>query len=175
MLPEISPTLVQEVIEGFSLFDKHNQNGLDIHELATVFRALGQNPTDAELHEIMRNYDVNRDGVIQKEDFEQMILSYMKPMVQVQEELRDAFRIFDKDGSGFIDKTELESVLKKYGEPLTHHESKELIDLMDKNGDGKVDMDEFVNFLCEVDRPNFFLTHYPHHVKLNVTDETKKT
>ena len=37
--------------------------------------------------------------------------------------------------------TELESILKRYGEPLTHRQSKELIALMDKNGDGQVDMD----------------------------------
>jgi hypothetical protein len=37
--------------------------------------------------------------------------------------------------------SELEHVLKKYGEPLTHRQSKELIALMDKNGDGQVDMD----------------------------------
>lgn len=43
--------------------------------------------------------------------------------------------------------SELESVLKKYGEPLTHRQSKELIALMDKNGDGQVDMDGMlVNF-----------------------------
>ena len=42
-------------------------------------------------------------GYLQRDEFEKMIVSYMKPMWQVEEELKDAFRIFDKDGNGRID------------------------------------------------------------------------
>ncbi|XP_052765503.1 calmodulin-A-like [Mya arenaria] len=161
----ISPTLVKEAIEGFNLFDRDGNAGLDISELATVFRALGQNPTDAELRDILKKFDINHNGRLERDEFEQMVQSYMKPMWQVKEELKDAFRIFDKDGNGLIDTSELENVLKKYGEPLTHRQSKELISLMDKNRDGRVDMDDFVKFLCEVDEPHYFQKHYPHDEK----------
>ena len=33
-----------------------------------------------------------------------MIVSYMKPKEEVEEELKDAFRVFDRDGNGFIEK-----------------------------------------------------------------------
>ncbi|XP_060562341.1 calmodulin-A-like [Ruditapes philippinarum] len=156
---------MSEAIEAFDLFDRDDSHGLDIDQLARVFRAVGQNPSDAELREIMKKHDLDGNGVLDQDEFQKMIVSYMKPMWQVQEELKDAFRIFDKDGNGQIDKTELEHVLKKYGEPLTHRQSKELIALMDKNGDGQVDMDDFVKFLCEVDQPDFFRTHYPNNAR----------
>lgn len=170
---EISPALVKEAIEAFNLFDRNDKHGLDIEKLAQVFRALGQNPTDAELRDIMKKHDLNHNGLLEKDEFEKMMASYMKPMWQVEEELKDAFRIFDKDGNGLIDTAKLEYVLKKYGEPLTHRQSKELINLMDKDGDGRVNMDDFVNFLCEVDKPDFFSTHYPHKKK-QITDKKEQ-
>ncbi|KAL4218264.1 Myosin light polypeptide 6 [Mactra antiquata] len=172
---EISPALVKEAVEAFNLFDKDDNHGLDIDELGQVFRAVGQNPSDAELREIMKKHDLNNSGMLEQEQFEKMIISYMKPMWQVKEELKDAFRIFDKDGNGTIDKQELEYVLKKFGEPLTHRQSKELIALMDKNGDGRVDMDDFVTFLCEVDQPDFFKTHYHSDQTKQVCEQTKQS
>ena len=43
-------------------------------------------------------------GLLEREEFEKMIVSYTKPTEEVEEELKDAFREFDKDGNGFIEK-----------------------------------------------------------------------
>ncbi|XP_045182250.1 uncharacterized protein LOC123540974 isoform X2 [Mercenaria mercenaria] len=126
---EISPALVKEAIEAFNLFDRKGRHGLDIDGLAHVFRAVGQNPSDAELREIMKNFDLDDNGLLNQEEFEKMIVTYMKPMWQVREELKDAFRIFDRTGKGEINKT------------------------------------DFVDFLCEVDQPDYFKTHYPHNAR----------
>lgn len=158
---EISPALVQEAIEAFNLFDKDNDHGLDLEELATVFRAVGQRPTVPELEDIIQKYDLNKSGRLEREEFENMISYYTKPIEEIELELKDAFRVFDRDGDGFIDREELEKVLKKYGEPLTRRQSRELIALMDKDNNGKVDVDDFVKFVSEVDRPDYFRKNYP--------------
>lgn len=51
---------ITEAIEAFNLFDRDDNNGIDIDELARVFRAVGQNPSDSELREIMKKHDLNR-------------------------------------------------------------------------------------------------------------------
>ena len=51
--------LVSEAIEAFNLFDKDNDKGLDIDEVATVFKAVGQHPDGFELMRIMDVFDVN--------------------------------------------------------------------------------------------------------------------
>lgn len=158
---EISPALVQEAIEAFNLFDKDNDHGLDLEELATVFRAVGQHPTVPELEDIIQKYDLNKSGRLEREEFENMISYYTKPIEEIELELKDAFRVFDRDGDGFIDREELEKVLKKYGEPLTRRQSRELIALMDKDNNGKVDVNDFVKFVSEVDRPDYFRKNYP--------------
>jgi len=42
------------------LFDKDGNGKLDATELGTVFRALGQNPSDAELRDIVKKFDKHR-------------------------------------------------------------------------------------------------------------------
>lgn len=158
---EISPALVQEAIEAFNLFDKDNDRGLDLDELFTVFKAMGQRPPVQELENILETYDVNKSGRLEREEFETMIANFMKPKEEIELELKDVFRVFDRDGDGFIDREELEKVLKKYGEPVTRRQSRGLIELMDKDENGKVDVNDFVKFVSEVDDPNYFKKHYP--------------
>ena len=50
---------ISEAIEAFTLFDKDNDQGLDIDEVATVFRAVGQRPNGFVLTDIMDRFDVN--------------------------------------------------------------------------------------------------------------------
>lgn len=158
---EISPALIQEAMEAFNLFDKDNDRGLDLDELCTVFKALGQRPSVPEVEDILETYDVNKSGRLEREEFETMIANFMKPKEEIELELKDAFRVFDRDGDGFIDREELEKVLKKYGEPVTRRQSRGLLELMDKDQNGKVDVDDFVKFVSEVDDPNYFKTHFP--------------
>ena len=50
----------QEYKEAFVIFDKDGSGSITTKELGTVFRSLGQNPTEAELTEMVRQVD--RDG-----------------------------------------------------------------------------------------------------------------
>lgn len=49
-----------EVKEVFTLFDKDNDGFINPEELGNVMRALGQNPTEAEVH--MLTHDNSEDG-----------------------------------------------------------------------------------------------------------------
>jgi hypothetical protein len=53
-----------EFKEAFSLFDKNGDGSISSKELGIVMRSLGQNPTDAELHDMINEVDV--DGRSQK-------------------------------------------------------------------------------------------------------------
>ena len=52
---------VAEFKEAFSLFDKNGDGSISSKELGIVMRSLGQNPTDAELHDMINEVDV--DGI----------------------------------------------------------------------------------------------------------------
>ncbi|KAM4594674.1 parvalbumin-7-like isoform 1-T1 [Fundulus diaphanus] len=62
------------------------------------------------------------------------------------ENVKKVFLVLDVDGSGFIEEEELKFVLKgfsKDGRDLTDAETKAFLTAADKDGDGKIGIDEF--------------------------------
>lgn len=62
-------------------------------------------------------------------------------------EFRDAFAMFDRDGSGSIERSELLYAMSQFGEEPTKEEIDEMILLVDENGDGEIDFDEFLTLM----------------------------
>lgn len=83
-------------------------------ELGTVMRSLGQNPTDAELQDMINEVDVDGDGTINFDEFLSMMKKKFKD-TDNEEEIRQAFQVFDKDGNGMISAKELKAVMESLG------------------------------------------------------------
>ncbi|EYU46104.1 hypothetical protein ABFS82_04G073100 [Erythranthe guttata] len=58
-------------------------------------------------------------------------------------ELRRVFGMFDRNGDGKISRRELSESLEKLGIHIPEKELKQMIEKIDANGDGFVDVDEF--------------------------------
>lgn len=119
--------------EAFSLFDKDGDGTITTKELGTVMRALGQNPTEAELQDMINEVDADGNGTIDFPEFLTMMARKMADAAS-EEEVTEAFRVFDKDGNGFISAAELRHVLTNLGERLTDAEVDEMIREADKDG-----------------------------------------
>ncbi|XP_069023008.1 parvalbumin-7 [Embiotoca jacksoni] len=68
------------------------------------------------------------------------------------ENVKMVFRVLDVDGSGFIEEEELKFVLKgfaKEGRDLTDSETRAFLKAADKDGDGKIGIDEFETLVHE--------------------------
>ena len=50
---------LQILQEAFTVYDKNNDGTITTKELSTVMRSLGQNPTDAEVQDIINEVDVD--------------------------------------------------------------------------------------------------------------------
>ena len=53
MADQLSNEQIAEFKEAFSLFDKDGDGSITTKELGTVMRSLGQNPTEAELQDMI--------------------------------------------------------------------------------------------------------------------------
>lgn len=62
-------------------------------------------------------------------------------------EFKDAFAMFDIDGGGTIETHELKQVLTELGDKPTDEEIQEMIVMVDENGDGEIDFDEFITLM----------------------------
>ncbi len=61
IIKKTSMFLYSEFKEAFSLFDKDGDGTITTKELGTVMRSLGQNPTEAELQDMIN--EVDADGM----------------------------------------------------------------------------------------------------------------
>lgn len=59
------------------------------------------------------------------------------------DEIKEAFAAFDEDGDGLLDVNDVQSFFDALGESLTLYEVAELIKMVDGDGDGMVNFDEF--------------------------------
>ena len=111
-----------------------------------MMRSLGQNPTEAELQDMINEVDADGNGTIDFPEFLNLMARKMKD-TDSEEELKEAFKVFDKDGNGFISAAELRHVMTNLGEKLTDEEVDEMIREADVDGDGQVNYDEFVKMM----------------------------
>ncbi|KYO38833.1 calmodulin-alpha [Alligator mississippiensis] len=143
---QLTEEQIAEFKEAFSLFDKDGDGSITTKELGTVMRSLGQNPTEAELQNMISEVDTDGSGTIDFPEF----LSLMAKKIRgadSEEDIREAFRVFDKDGNGYISAAELRHVMTNLGEKLSDEEVEEMIREADCNSDGQVNYEEFVRMM----------------------------
>lgn len=129
----------------FLLFDNKGKQGISSREVGTVMRALGVNPTNAELEDLLNRYAQNQDP-IEYPAFLNMIEAQMQK-AETEEEIKEAFRVFDRESNGTMSHTELRNVLTNMGDRLTEDEADEIIRDADVDNDGLIQIDEFVKML----------------------------
>ncbi|TYH69917.1 hypothetical protein ES332_D05G084100v1 [Gossypium tomentosum] len=164
MADQLTDDQISEFKEAFSLFDKDGDGPfshlslkfilscfsvfgcITTKELGTVMRSLGQNPTEAELQDMINEVDADGNGTIDFPEFLNLMARKMKD-TDSEEELKEAFRVFDKDQNGFISAAELRHVMTNLGEKLTDEEVDEMIREADVDGDGQINYEEFVKVM----------------------------
>ncbi|KAH0617190.1 hypothetical protein JD844_029002 [Phrynosoma platyrhinos] len=137
---------ISEFKEAFLLFDKDGDGAISSQELGTVMRSIGQNPTEAELQEMIKKLDTNKNGMVDFPEFLTLLSVRMKS-ADSEEEIRKAFRVFDRDGNGYVSAAELRHIMTKLGEKLTEEEVEDMIKEADVDGDGQVNYEEFLRIM----------------------------
>ncbi|KAL3874516.1 hypothetical protein ACJMK2_037522 [Sinanodonta woodiana] len=124
--------------EVFNLYDKDGDGTVDTSELATVLKSLGQDPTEAEIREMIKEVDEDGSGSIEFPEFLQLMASRMSEQ-DSEEEIAKAFQEFDSQGRGYITTEELREIMTNLGEKLSHAEVNEMIREADPQNTGRID------------------------------------
>ncbi|XP_036120166.1 myosin light chain 6B-like [Molossus molossus] len=116
---------LEEFKEVFELFDQVGDGKILYSQCGDVMRALGQNPTNAEVLKVLENPNCD-ELKSQRADFETFL-----PMLKAVSKNRDqgtyedyleGLRVFDKEGNGKVMGAELRHVLTTLGEKMTEEE-----------------------------------------------------
>ena len=100
-LSDLTEDEIEEIKEAFELNDKDGDGTITTKELDTVMRSLGQNPTEAELEDMIKEVDAEGNGTLDYPEFLSLMARKMKD-TDTKEELVEAFKVFDRDGNGLI-------------------------------------------------------------------------
>nr|KAF6406253.1 calmodulin 3 [Molossus molossus] len=83
MADQLTEEQIAEFKEAFSLFDKDGDGTITTKELGTVMRSLGQNPTEAELQDMINEVDADGNGTIDFPEFLTMWTTLRPPLAAV--------------------------------------------------------------------------------------------
>ena len=147
LLIELTEDQKLELSEAFKIFDRAGKGAITARELGNVMRSLGQDPTEAELNDMINEVDLDGNGIIEFDEFEKLMAKKMQEK-DSPEELMEAFRLFDKDGNGFISANELKHVMQNLGEKLTDNDISDMIKDADLDGDNAINFEEFVRMMA---------------------------
>jgi len=143
-MPNYNEDQLSDFRDAFTLFDDRGDDKIHKMHLGEVVRALGLNPTEADIKKCLKDLNVERIS------FEQFLPIYedicKKKDQSTEEDFIEGLRVFDKDGSGTINSAELRHLLTTLGERLNDDEVEQLLmGLEDKHGN--VNYEEFVRML----------------------------
>uniref|UniRef100_A0A0A9H3S4 EF-hand domain-containing protein n=1 Tax=Arundo donax TaxID=35708 RepID=A0A0A9H3S4_ARUDO len=136
----------KEIKEAFDLFDTDGSGFIDARELNVAMRALGFEMTPEQINQMIAEVDKDGSGTIDFDEFVHMMTDKMGER-DARDELYKAFRIIDKDGNGKISDVDIQRLAIETGEHFTLDEVREMIEAADENGDGEIDLEEFMKMM----------------------------
>lgn len=134
----------EEIEDVFKVFSKSGK--MTASMIGTLVRALGKNPLQKEVDEwiaALGGPDASIDVGAVKKYYAQKL---PKPRDQ-ERDMREAFKVLDIQGKGFINEAELRQIMCTLGEPLTNEEFNLLMTKCEKDDDGTIMYDNFVDML----------------------------
>lgn len=150
MADVLNETQVAEYQDAFSALDTDHDGFIASSQLGQILRAIGENPTDAEVQDMINEIDFDGNGSIEFPEFLRMMAKKVSDLY-AEDEIREAFQFFDRDGNGFITRHELKSVMMNLGEKLTDQECDQLVEEADLDGDGVINYEEFYYLMASTD------------------------
>merc|ERR1712241_235932 len=134
---KLSEEQIGEFQDAFAFYDSDHDGIINAHELSLILRSIGQNPTEAELQDMVNEVDKDGTGSLDFPEF--LLMMGMKINEQnAEDEIREAFKVFEGDGNGYINRQELPLVMMNLGEPMTTEEIQGMINEADRDGDGQI-------------------------------------
>ena len=151
----ISEKEVQKLKRAFLDLDEDGSGEISLSELKAILSDPTLRMNDSAIEQLLKDFDKDGSGGIDVSEFI-MWMGNRKNMAMkkkihkaiiMKSPIRQAFRAFDTNGDGFISRKEFRQVMQKQKGRYFCIKEEQLDAMMaqyDKNGDGKIDYDEFV-------------------------------
>jgi calcium-dependent protein kinase len=140
----MTTTEAKEFIEIFKLIDENSDGVLTLEEIKNGIKhcKFKFKLKEDDFVKLFNDMDIDKNGLVNYTEFLSALMDYEKNIKH--EHLLACFQNYDADNSGKINFIEFCKILRPQNE-TEKKELKELYDRFDDNGDGEIDIDEFIN------------------------------
>ena len=133
---------IQEYTEAFAVFDKDRDGSITVREVRSVMESFGQEATDTQLENMIKEVDLDGNGKIELEEFLTEV-----PKIKRRAEIKEAFSLFDTNKDGKIGSKELSHALLNLVKGTPEREITELLQNADMKGDGQIYYEELIKLM----------------------------
>lgn len=144
---------VEDVRNLFSTFDKDSDGKATKAEIEAALRERNKDLSNEEIEFMMRMIDIDGNEVISFAEFLKMATLCECGGEDLSElQIKQLFRAFDKDGNGVLSADEIKqlwNIASSDGNArqLSDEEMNDMIKVIDENGDGQIDYEEFAKLM----------------------------
>jgi len=142
---------ITDVKAAFKRFDRNGDGALDKEELSSAMKSSGESYSDIEVDAIFSLGDIDGDGEITLEEFVGLMSPSAAQVVQRISknfkniaDVKDAFKKIDSNNDGLLSKQEM---MASSANKFDSEEVNAIFELGDVNGDGEIDMSEFIGIM----------------------------
>ena len=125
--------------EMFVLFDKEDNNYLNLEELKKYLQAVGVLITNKELYKMLEEFDPEKKRQF---TFDKIWNNFKDCKIISNEDIIDAFKALDKNGK--ISKEELKYVMTNLGDKIKEEDADKLLSNFQVDNQGNLDYKEFL-------------------------------
>ena len=139
----MTSTEAKKFIDIFKLIDKNSDGVLTLDEIKNGIEhcKFNFNLNEDTVIKLFNDMDIDKNGLVNYTEFVSALIDYEKSVTL--EHLIACFQNYDEDNSGKISFIEFCKILRPQNDE-EKKELKKLYDIYDDNGDGEIDIDEFI-------------------------------
>eukprot|EP00199_Chlamydomonas_sp_CCMP681_P001993 CAMPEP_0119107476 /NCGR_PEP_ID=MMETSP1180-20130426/10405_1 /TAXON_ID=3052 ORGANISM="Chlamydomonas cf sp, Strain CCMP681" /NCGR_SAMPLE_ID=MMETSP1180 /ASSEMBLY_ACC=CAM_ASM_000741 /LENGTH=377 /DNA_ID=CAMNT_0007092971 /DNA_START=1 /DNA_END=1134 /DNA_ORIENTATION=+ len=143
---------MEDMMRRFKMADTDGNGSIDRTELRMLLESTQNGEAvmftqhwlpEEELQRVMEQYDKNHDGVIDAEEYKDIVYDGLL-LDGMLSEYDQAFRAVDSSSNGTIGGTELAKLFHSLGSPVSYEQLVEIMQKYDKDESGQIEFNEFL-------------------------------
>lgn len=139
-LKPLNNSQIEGLRECFKHFDTDGSGAIDVQELGNVFQAFGQDLSEQELEDMIRDVDHDGSGEIGFEDFLMLMIHNFGSDESAEQEVQAEFQKHDPGNTGILTVAKAHAIVKDLcGDQLPDDEIAEIVAAADERNTGKVE------------------------------------
>ena len=142
---KLAPDTLSGFKKVFDALDKDESGTLTKDEIKLAAKELGRGTlSDQQLTDVFDAVDENKNGAL---DFDEFIKTFARMTQVLLGSMAAAFQALDTDGNGYVTKDEIKITLQEFGQKCSDEKVNHMLEGVDKDGDGKINIVEFMSFM----------------------------